>query len=370
MNCSDVQRHVYTYLDREFDDRDRLEFECHLAACSPCRADVAKNATFRSAVRRHLCSGPVDGDVRQRLQARLLDCDQRAGGPTVRVAIAMAAAVAFAVIGWQLYGADSLSVVTGPMLAAGQFGGTTAATGLAAAPMRVKLPPRNVAGVVADESDMPSMALGAAAALPELEASRPTRLRRQDSHRLVQVAVSGEAIGAAPEVLSGAVDASFLTERGPFGAVRSQTNLRSIVRAHAAPLPLEVRGHADEVRRWLRERLPGVQGPPISEGAGVVLLGARLSQLAGRPVVLYAYVAFDRSMTVVQHLHNTAGQPPFDDPDVEERQPGEPGQTGAIVDHLAGYQVLHTLREGELLSVVSELDSQALRGVVETPTFL
>lgn len=351
MNCSDVQKYAYTYLDGEFDARDRREFECHLAACAPCRNQVGDSAGFRNALRRNLCGEQAGADVQARLQQRLAACERGGFGDSARVPLALAAALALCVVGWRVLaddGAEAEPTFVAPSVAA-------AAAGAAPRPLAARIP-------AAPTRPMPAEAVAAA---PRLPASRPAR--RAEQPELVQVAA--DRIDAAPEVLGGAVDASFLTERSPFGAVRTLSNLRALVRAHATPLPLEVRGSASQVRQWLRERVPGVQGPPISEGAGVTLHGARLSQLAGRPVVLYAYTAFEKSMTVVQHLR-AAGRSPFDDPEIEQRQPGEPEPSGSLVDHLAGIQVLHTLRDGELLSVVSELDSGALRSVVQPPTFL
>lgn len=349
MNCTDVQKYAYTYLDGEFDAREGKEFECHLAACAPCRHHVAENAGFRNALRRNLRCETAGTEVRDRLTARLAACESRGFSERIRVPMAMAAAISLCVVGWRTLAHDASASEDEP-----SFIAATAPTPIAGTlprPLPSRVPsarplPHSAAVAKAERVG------GAAAPAEQAE--------------VVQVAA--DRIDAAPEVLGGAVDASFLTERSPFGAVRTGSNLRALVRAHAGPLPLEVRGDATVVRRWLRDRLPSVQGPPISEGAGVTLHGARLSQLAGRPVVLYAYTAFDKPMTVVQHLR--AGRTPFDDPEIEQRQPGEPELSGSLVDHLAGYQVLHTLRDGELLSVVSELDSGALRSVVQPPTFL
>ena len=41
MNCSDIERYVYVYLDGEFEERELREFEVHTAQCDPCRRRVA-----------------------------------------------------------------------------------------------------------------------------------------------------------------------------------------------------------------------------------------------------------------------------------------------------------------------------------------
>ncbi|MEY3013023.1 MAG: hypothetical protein RIT45_1758 [Pseudomonadota bacterium] len=355
MNCSDVQKYAYTYLDGEFDERDRREFECHLAACAPCRHSVEENAGFRSALRRNLRCDAAGADVRARLDARLAACEGRSFGDSARIPLAMAAALALCVVGWRMFDGSGAVDLDAPTM-----------VGPAVAGSMIGVLPRPMASRTAAVTTRPAVL---PASRPEPAGRMATQAVPQPGMPEVMQVAAADRIDAAPEVLGGAVDASFLTERSPFGAVRTGSNLRALVRSHASPLPLEVRGSAEDVRRWLRERVPGVQGPPISEGAGVTLHGARLSQLAGRPVVLYAYTAFDKPMTVVQHLR-AAGRTPFDDPEIEQRQPGEPEVAGSLVDHLAGFQVMHTLRDGELLSVVSELDSGALRSVVQPPTFL
>ncbi len=356
MNCDEVQKYAFTYLDGEFDGRESAEFDCHLAACTGCRSHVERTAGFRNALRRNLCTTRAEGPTRIRVMARLDACEVH-GGFNARVPLAMAAVLLLAVGGWRVWVLvdDAAMAAETPSLAAAlptpaMAVADRAATGPAAPTMRQRaMEP----GRVADRGA--ALAASAAAA----------------HDRAIRQVVADDESADAPEVLGGAVDASFLTQKSPFGAVRTGPNLRALVRAHASPLPLEVRGHATTVRQWLADRLPGVKGLPVTEGAGVELQGARLSQLAGRPVVLYSYTAYGKAMTVVQHLR-AAGRAPFDDPEVETQRPGEPDAEvgGALVDHLAGYQVLHALRDGELLTVVSELDSQALRSLVAPPNYL
>ena len=344
-------------LDGEFDGRESAEFDCHLAACPGCRGQIEQTAGFRSALRRNLCTERVEGPTRIRVLSRLDACEVHSSF-NARVPMAMAAVLLLAVGGWRVWVLVDESALANetPSLAAalpmpaqtvGERGSALAAADQATQ-LRAMQP-----GHIADRGA--SLAASTAAA----------------HDRAIRQVVADDESADAPEVLGGAVDASFLTQKSPFGAVRTGPNLRALVRAHAAPLPLEVRGHAATVRQWLADRLPGIKGLPVAEGAGVELQGARLSQLAGRPVVLYTYVAYGKAMTVVQHVR-AAGRAPFDDPEVETQRPGEPDieAGGALVDHLAGYQVLHALRDGELLTVVSELDSQALRSLVAPPNYL
>lgn len=54
LECSDVERSVDPYLDREFDDRERAEIDVHLSACPRCRALVERQARLRAALRAKL----------------------------------------------------------------------------------------------------------------------------------------------------------------------------------------------------------------------------------------------------------------------------------------------------------------------------
>ncbi len=374
MNCEDVQKYAFTYLDGEFGDRERAEFDCHLAVCAGCRGRIEEGASFRRALRRNLCHLPADSATRLRLTARLQACQSSGGriaamGQQAPLALAAGLLLAAGVGAWIWAGggqdAELPSMALAPGLATA-VGGWQRAAGPAVAQTADD-------GVVLAGAGAPSLDAEARAAVDRRRQAAAVR----DAHdATVRLAAHGAQAREAdelgePEVLGGAVDATFLTRSSPFGAVRAPANLRALVRAHAAPLPLEVEGHVGAVRDWLRSRLPGVQGPPVPEGAGVELQGARLSQLAGRPIVLYSYVAYGKAMTVVQHLRG-AGHAPFEDPEVETERPGEPSgdSVGTLVDHVVGFQVLHALRDGALISVISELDNDALSSLVAPPTFL
>jgi mycothiol system anti-sigma-R factor len=51
LRCAGIQRFVDTYLDSEFADGDRAEFEQHLAECEPCRNRVKIQAEWKVAIR-------------------------------------------------------------------------------------------------------------------------------------------------------------------------------------------------------------------------------------------------------------------------------------------------------------------------------
>ena len=51
LRCAGVQRFVDTYLDGEFAERDREEFESHLAECETCRRKVKTQAEWKVAIK-------------------------------------------------------------------------------------------------------------------------------------------------------------------------------------------------------------------------------------------------------------------------------------------------------------------------------
>ena len=51
LRCAGIQRFSDTYLDGEFAEGDRAEFEQHLAECEPCRHKVKMQAEWKLAVR-------------------------------------------------------------------------------------------------------------------------------------------------------------------------------------------------------------------------------------------------------------------------------------------------------------------------------
>ena len=51
MRCSGIQRFTDTYLDGEFGERDRVEFEAHLAECESCRHKVKQQASWKFSIK-------------------------------------------------------------------------------------------------------------------------------------------------------------------------------------------------------------------------------------------------------------------------------------------------------------------------------
>lgn len=54
MDCSDIRRFLHAYIDCEFDEREKIELELHLAQCAHCRQEVGYYKALRKQVRHTL----------------------------------------------------------------------------------------------------------------------------------------------------------------------------------------------------------------------------------------------------------------------------------------------------------------------------
>jgi len=381
VNCQDIQKFAYTYLDEEFDERDRAEYQTHLTMCPPCRGTVERDAAFRDAVRRHLCPTTADPEVHDRVHRRLAEAHRKARmSRTLAVPLALAASLALAFVSWQAMRQGAPTEA--PMVAA-----APAAPVMTAAAGSATDTPVATEAVVANGPAVGTEAAPAAPAATDtptlpgtaVAALQPATDRQPDSEPVLRRPAADPSVAAnhvsdersAGQVMGGSLNADSLAQRSPFGAIRSASSLRAMVRSHIRPLPPEVRGPAALVQRFLRERLPYVGPPPIADGVGVQLHGARLSRFAGRPVVRYYYEAFGKPLTVFQFVR-TPGQEPFEDPEVEQASPGDPkaGEEGVLLDRLAGYSIVHSLKGGELTCLISELGGDELHNLIRAPTVL
>ncbi len=357
MNCQDIQKFAYTYLDGEFDDRDQVEFQTHLGMCPPCRDTVERDATFRDAVRRHLSPSVVDPSVREGVLRRLAEAHNNARmSRTVAIPLALAASLALAVVSWQAIQQNTPDQ--------GQVASTAPAQLAAALPAP---PPPTPAPTVAVKPAKKELMVAAAptqppkaVAITPLPVNANPALAPTDRLNPVKLVSNKSAGGKVLEA-----------RQSPFGAIRSPSSLRAMVRSHVRPLPPEVRGRSAVVQRFLRERLPFVGSPPIADGVGVQLHGARLTRFVGRPVVHYYYEAYGKPLTVFRFMRGASDEP-FEDPEVERASPGDPRTVteSALLDQLAGYSILHSLRGGELTCLVSELGGDELHHLVRAPTVL
>ncbi len=76
ITCEDFQRFIDPYLDSEFDERERADFDAHLAICEDCRKHFEQRAWFQEAIRPILrAPTPMPGGARARLRVRLATAD-------------------------------------------------------------------------------------------------------------------------------------------------------------------------------------------------------------------------------------------------------------------------------------------------------
>ena len=76
MNCDDIQKGIYVYLDGEFAEPERLDFEGHVRGCAICRRKVERERVFLTNVKERLpaVSAPpgLDARIRKALAAEPL----------------------------------------------------------------------------------------------------------------------------------------------------------------------------------------------------------------------------------------------------------------------------------------------------------
>ena len=73
MDCFDVKKFVYVYLDDEFDARERGEFEQHMRDCETCRRIVHREQRFHNFIQKHTpriqAPATLYSSLRQKLSA-------------------------------------------------------------------------------------------------------------------------------------------------------------------------------------------------------------------------------------------------------------------------------------------------------------
>ncbi len=357
MNCQDIQKFAFTYLDCEFDGRERGEFETHLRLCCSCKAAVERDAMFRDIVRNHLDVPPPADHVRQRMRAHIACAHSRRVSRTVFIPVALVAGATIALVGWR-YLPESEARSGGSADADAESVEATAIAGIPLSPQqhveaRLEVKTAEVKTAVDDAAHL---------ALLRQEALHSPVLVQARAQPGFQLAVNTNVLPAAlvepAEVLRGGLAPSAMAQHSPFGAVRSDESLRAMVRVHTAQLPPEVQGPATRVQKYLAVRVPGIGPLPVSVGAGVELRGARLGMIGAQPVVVYTYLAWGVPLTVLSRaaVNNHGG----DDPEVESEGPQAHPQFGILLDRRAGLSLMHVVSNDRVLTLVSELGPHAL----------
>lgn len=77
MRCADIERCVDSFIDREFAEPERLEFEAHLSECGGCRRLVQQQASFKATLRACIGRTPTPQGLSGRLCAALDQEDGR-----------------------------------------------------------------------------------------------------------------------------------------------------------------------------------------------------------------------------------------------------------------------------------------------------
>lgn len=362
MNCQDIQKFAFTYLDAEFDARERGEFEEHLKLCSPCRLTVHRDAMMKDVVARHLRtnSGADCNHValRGKICASLERVQRRKLQQSIGVGVAVAASVvAVIAVGQAVPGDHGAS--RGDALARSQPV-TLAPRSAAAVPVPQPLPGFVPVGARPTELAVARAPVAARAAEPHLPGLEPSNIQR------VSARMEGSAAAAdAGEVLRGALRPGAMVERSPFGAVRSEDSLRQIVQVHMADPPAEISGPPARIQRYLQSRLPGVGSLPLAEGAGLELRGARIAVLGGQLVVIYSYAAYGSPLTVVSRAKAHG-----DEPDVESLGPDHQGPSGVMLDRRSGLHLLHVVEQNRVLTLVGELGAPAMMQLLPSGVLL
>lgn len=71
MNCDDIQKGIYVYLDGEFAEPERLAFEAHAHACARCRHRVERERLFISSFRAKVPSASPPAGLEDRIRQAL-----------------------------------------------------------------------------------------------------------------------------------------------------------------------------------------------------------------------------------------------------------------------------------------------------------
>jgi mycothiol system anti-sigma-R factor len=105
MTCPEFEHFLYPYLDGEFDDSERAEFEQHLVQCPSCAARTQSERTMQQAIRAKLkgCSAspPAPEALRENLRHQLRrEHRQTVAGHWARYAAAAAVVAVAGATGW------------------------------------------------------------------------------------------------------------------------------------------------------------------------------------------------------------------------------------------------------------------------------
>lgn len=73
MDCLEVKKFVYVYLDNEFDEVERAEFEAHLQGCDTCRLTVDRERQFKRFFKTSIRETAVPVGLTRRIREELAE---------------------------------------------------------------------------------------------------------------------------------------------------------------------------------------------------------------------------------------------------------------------------------------------------------
>jgi anti-sigma factor RsiW len=72
MQCQDMEKFIHVYLDREFAEEDRADYERHLAECEQCRRLARFEQRFKAQLKTSLARPHLRLDEREAVRARIM----------------------------------------------------------------------------------------------------------------------------------------------------------------------------------------------------------------------------------------------------------------------------------------------------------
>ncbi|MCC6624372.1 MAG: zf-HC2 domain-containing protein [Deltaproteobacteria bacterium] len=84
MNCDDIQKGIYVYLDGEFAEPERVDFEEHITACARCRKRVERERGFLVGVRHAVPQVAAPPGLEERIKRALAEAPPPEEVPVAR----------------------------------------------------------------------------------------------------------------------------------------------------------------------------------------------------------------------------------------------------------------------------------------------
>lgn len=99
MNCTETRRFLHAYLDGEFDERERVEFEFHLMHCSVCHDEVSYYQALRTKLREEVPCAVAPVALEATIRCALRHDSEKVRPVMTGLSFSMAALMACVVVG-------------------------------------------------------------------------------------------------------------------------------------------------------------------------------------------------------------------------------------------------------------------------------